>query len=242
MTGDGTLEQPDQVRHILVLGANGPTGRQVVQQGLDRGLAVTALTRHPADFPLTDSRLDVMGGDATEQGTVEPAVAQCDAVISVIGAAYTRSAVEVYSLSGRLVVEAMQRHRRRRLIVVTSSSVAPESARQGRFVFDHVALPLLRHVIGRTVYDDMDRLEAIVTASGLDWTIVRPPGLTSQAGTGYTAAETRVAGMLCARSDLATFLLDQLDDPRYLQRIAAVSSPTARVSPIEMIRREMLKR
>ena len=52
----------------------------------------------------------MVGGDATDAATVDAAVAGCDAVISVIGAAYTRKPVEVYSASARLVVAAMRRH------------------------------------------------------------------------------------------------------------------------------------
>ena len=228
------------VRRVLVLGANGPTGRQTVQQALDRGLQVDALTRHPEQFPLRHGRLRVIGGDATDPATVDAVVAPCDAVISVIGAAYTRRRVEVYSASAGRVVAAMARHGLRRLVAVTSTSVAPESSYQG--LADRVLTPLLRRVVGRTVYDDMERMEAVIGATGLDWTIVRPPGLTNRTGNGYTAAETRVAGMLCARSDLAAFLLDQLDSDRFVQRIAAVASPGVRVSGLQVFREEVLKR
>ena len=64
-----------------------------------------------------------------------------------------------------------------------------------------------------------------VTASGLDWTVVRPPGLTDEPGTGYATADTWVHGAYCARDDLATMLLDQLDDQQHLRRVAAVSTP-----------------
>ena len=192
---------------VLVLGANGPSGRQTVRQALDRGFEVEALTRHPEAFPIRHERLHVVAGDATDPATMDAAVAACDAVVSVIGTAYTRSPVEVYSASARLLVAAMAGHGVRRLLVVTSAEVAAETALQGRFLTDRVLYPFLRRVVGRTVYDDMERMEAIIRATDLDWTIVRPPGLTDQAGTGYAAAETRVTGGFCARGDLAAFLL-----------------------------------
>ena len=88
----------------------------------------------------------------------------------------------------------------------------------------------------------MDRMEAIVTASGLDWTIVRPPGLTDEPGTGYAVAENWIEGAYCARDDLAAMLLDQLDDPRFVRRTAAVATPGLRVKTLQTIRRELLKR
>jgi putative NADH-flavin reductase len=229
-------------RGILVLGANGPSGRRVVQQALDRGLSVAALTRHPEDFPLRHDRLRVIGGDATVAAVMDEAVAGCDAVISVIGAAYTRRAVAVYSTSARLAVRAMHRGGIRRILVVSSAEVAAETALQGRFLTDRVLYPLLRRVVGRTVYDDMERMEAVVRGTDLAWTIVRPPGLSNRPGTGYTAAETRVVGMFCARDDLAAFLLDELGADRFVRRVAAVATPGLRVSGLQTLREEVLKR
>lgn len=231
-----------QARRVLVLGANGPSGRQVVRQALERGLHVDALTRHPEAFPLRHERLDVIAGDATDPATIDAAVAPCDAVISVIGAAFTRRPVQVYSTSAALLVSAMARHGQRRLLVVTSTGLTPASALPDLSRPARAGRALLRKTLGRTVYDDMEHMEAIVAASDLDWTIVRPPGLTDQPGPGYAVAETSIAGPYCAREDLAAMLLDQLDDHRYTRRVAAVASPGLHVSAAQTFQRGLLKR
>jgi len=233
---------PAQAGRVLVLGANGPSGRLVVQQALDRGLTVRASTRRPAAFPIEHERLELAGGDATDPAVTDAAVSGCGAVISVIGSAYTRKPVSVYSASARALIAAAETLAVRRVIVVTSAEVAPESAHQGRFVTDRIVYPLLRYVVGRTAYDDMTRMEHLIRTTALDWTIVRPPGLTDTPGTGYASSETHIAGTYCARNDLAGFLLDQLDDTTYLRKVAAVASPGLHVSTIQTIRREVLKR
>jgi putative NADH-flavin reductase len=227
---------------VLVLGANGPSGRRTVRQALDRGLEVDALTRRPETFPIQHERLHLIGGDATNRATVHAAVAPCDAVISVIGSAFTRQSIEVYSASARLVVEAMQQHGQRRLVVVTSTGLTPPSERDDPTLLERALHPVFRHTFGRTAYDDMARMEAVVSASTLDWTIVRPPGLTDNPGTGYAAAETWIKGAYCARDDLATMLLDELDDRQFVRRVAAVSTPGLRVKTLQTIQRELLKR
>lgn len=227
---------------VLVLGANGPSGRRTVQQALVRGLQVDALTRHPETFPIQHERLHVIGGDATDPDVVDAATAPSEAVISVIGAAFTRQPVVVYSASARLVVAAMQRHGQRRLLVVTSTGLTPTSERHDTSLLERALTPLARRTFGRTVYDDMEQMEAVVSASSLDWTIVRPPGLTDEPGTGYATAENWISGGYCARDDLATMLLDQLDDHCFVRRIAAVSTPGLRVKTLQTLRRELLKR
>ena len=46
---------------VLVFGATGPTGRQVVTQALGRGHSVTAFVRNPAALSIDDKRLRVWG-------------------------------------------------------------------------------------------------------------------------------------------------------------------------------------
>jgi hypothetical protein len=128
------------------------------------------------------------------QQEVRDALAGANAVVLVIGSAYTRRLVTVYSGAARALVEAMRctscrRHRR---------AARPD---------------------GRT-----------------------PPGLTDRPGTGYATAEDVVAGPYCSRDDLADMLLDQLDDTRYLHRIAAVTTPGLHVDTLQTIRRELLRR
>ena len=227
-------------QRVLVLGANGPSGRLTVQQALDRGLAVTALTRNPGSFPLRHEHLTVLGGDATDPGTVDAAAKGSDAVISVIGTAYTWKPVEVYSASAGLVVDAMRRHGLRRVIVVTSMGV-PRRIDHGRLL-QRVLLKIFRMTFTRTLYDDMAKMEHTVSTSGLDWTVVRPPGLSDDPGTGYAVADTRIDLPAMARGDLAAMLLDQLTDRTWIGRTAAVATPGLRLDVIKTIRREVLKR
>ena len=230
----------DDLPRLLVLGANGPTGRHVVQQALDRGHEVRALTRRPDSFPLRHERLQVLAGDATDRAVIDDGVAQTDAVICTIGAKFTWQAVDVYSTSAHLLITAMAKHGRQRLIVVTSSGVAPSEHRHG--LVQKGSYVLTRRTFARTVYDDMTRMESYVAASDLDWTIVRPPGLTNTPGQGYKTQETEIDGAFCARPDLAEMLLDQLTDDRYVRKIAAVTTPGLSVSARQMFKEEILKR
>lgn len=84
--------------------------------------------------------------------------------------------------------------------------------------------PLLRAVFG-SLYADLARMEAEMRASGLDWTIVRPPRLTDKALTGQyrTAINRRVRrGYALSRAALAHALLALLDDPTAMHATVGV--------------------
>ena len=70
---------------LLVFGATGGTGRQLVQQALRQGHVVTAFARDPGKIPLTHDNLRVVRGDILRPDSVETAMAGQEAVLSALG-------------------------------------------------------------------------------------------------------------------------------------------------------------
>ncbi len=162
---------------LAVFGANGPTGRLVVRQALAAGHHVAAVTRKPDAYPLRSPHLAVVAADVTDPDGVGRVLARAQAVISTFGVSYSRDAITVYSEGIANITRAMLAQGINRLVCVSSTTVATEDAPGESLFWRKVVSPFLRNIVGRTLYDDMQRMEAIVRGSGLDWTIVRPAGL-----------------------------------------------------------------
>ena len=126
--------------HIVVFGANGATGRILTQQALDDGHIVTAMTRHPEQFPLHHSSLRVVPGDVFDLAAVERAVAGQDAVLSTLGVPFTRKPIAVYSRGIANIIAAMKRYGVRRLVCVSSSVTDGAHDTGGGFIFDKTSL------------------------------------------------------------------------------------------------------
>ena len=203
---------------LVVFGANGPTGRLVTQRALAEGHTVTAVTRRPEAFPIEDPRLRVAGADALDAAAVDEVVAGHDRVVSTLGVPYTKEPVTIYSQGARNIVAAMKRHGLRRLVCVTSIGVHPQLAPEERFFFRKVVGPILLSM-GRPLYEDARRMEEIVRATDLDWTIVRPSGLfDAPTVTDYriAVAPERLPGMFTSRADLADVLLREATDDQHV--------------------------
>jgi putative NADH-flavin reductase len=216
------------IRKIAIFGANGATGRILTQQAIDRGYAVTALTRHPEAFPFQHERLQVMRGDVFDLPSVEQAVAGQDAVLSTLGVPFTRKPITVYSEGIAHIVQAMNRYGVRRLVCVSSSATDPQIrylSSGGGFIFEKVLKPIIINTIGRTTYTDMERMEMLVMASKLDWVIVRPSGLfETPSVTDYQMAEAHIREKFTSRADLAACMLQQLTTDQYLHKAMAVAT------------------
>lgn len=224
--------------HLVVFGSSGPTGLRVVQQALDAGHRVTAVSRRPEHFPLTSDRLGLAAADVTDGSAVHAAVTGADAVISTYGVPYSRKPITVYSTGIAHIIAAMAAHGVARLVCVSSTTVADRPAPGESLVWRRFVEPLmLRRVLGRTLYDDMERMEALVRAGDLEWTIVRPAGLYDADEPGpYDVAPPRLTGRFTSRADLAQVLLAEATDPRHPRATVDVVSRGEPPSPLTFLR------
>jgi len=225
------------IMRITVFGANGPTGRLLTGQALAAGHQVTAVTRRPESFPQHHDQLETVGADVLDPVAVDAVVAGRDAVLSTLGVPAGKEPISTYSRGAATIVAAMARHRVRRLVVVSSSGVDPRPYSDGGVLFNRVLLPYVTRVLGRTLYDDMRRMETLILASELDWTIVRPSGLYHLPSvTDYTVVDGRFTG----RVDLAASMLALLDDDHHLRTTVSVITTADNPSLFQWIRREAL--
>jgi putative NADH-flavin reductase len=228
---------------ITLFGANGPTGRLLTRQALAAGHQVVAVTRRPGDFPLTDPSLAVAETDVHDLAAVSQAVAGTDAVLSTLGVPFGRAPVTVYSAGVQNITAAMRQHGVKRLVVVSSSATEPHHHADGGFLLNRVLQPIIVRTIGKTVYDDMRRMEDLLRGTDLDWTVMRPSGLFDLAeATEYRIDLEQAPGVYTARIDLAASMLDQLSDDRYLRSFVAVTTTEVKPSLWSLIRTEAMKK
>lgn len=210
-------------KKLLILGATGLTGRQLVEQAIDQGHDITALVRSPNKLQLDHPALRTVVGDATDPTAIDWAVEGRDSILCALG---TRSLKELFSAelmtrSMHALIPAMKRRGVDRLILESALGVgasAQHAPRSARLVFATVF---------RGMGKDKARAEEYVRSSGLDWTVVYPPTLTNgPASSNYQVGEAlQLKGVpKVSRTDVAHFMLSQLSDSTYSRKMAIVSS------------------
>ena len=205
---------------LLVIGASQGIGLETVKCALAGGHDVRAFARGAAGIAIDDASLTRITGDALDPASVAGAVAGADAVIQALGAPKTALAVlagtTLFSKATRILIDAMKAAGVRRLVTVTGMG-AGDSRGHGGFLYDALMFPLVL----KRIYDDKDVQEQIVQASGLDWTIVRPGGLTRGPATGRYQVLTDPAKWragFISRKDVADFLAKQVADRTYVDQ------------------------
>lgn len=201
---------------ILLLGASGGVGRRLLVRGLERGHSIRAQTRDAARLAGAPAGIEVVAADPTDAAALRALVAGRQAVVIALGTAPGRRTTLFSDVTAKLIA-AMQDEGIARLVAITGVG-AGETRGHGGFLYDRFIYPLFT----RPIYEDKDRQERLIRNSTLDWVIVRPAPFKASAGSSPFQAitevrpETRLTRI--TRDEVATFVLDQLGDDRYLRK------------------------
>lgn len=208
---------------IIVFGATGGTGRQIVAQALEAGHVVTVIARNPEAVDLRGERLEVFRGDVLDPASFGERIVGQDAVLSALGVNH-RKPTTVYSEGTRNIAKAMQEAGVRRLVCLSSAGLEiPEHTPwMMRQTIKLVIQPMYKYA-----YEDMARMEEKLRGSGLNWTVVRPPRLTNGAkkGTYRTAVNKHLPHAKgITRADLADFMINSVPDEASYQAVVEISN------------------
>lgn len=200
---------------IMVVGATGGLGLQIVSQALDRGMGVTALVRNPSALPESD-HLRVVTGSIFDPKLIRDALTGTDAVISALGFKRNSPHPTIYSESVQALIPEMAAAGIPKIIFCTSAGVEDDDP-STLWIYRRVVRPLFL----KKGYVDMVKAEALLRQSSADWVIVRPGRLTS----GERKTQFRVSprfrpahGITISRADVAYFMLQQVDSDQWVHQ------------------------
>ena len=202
---------------IVVLGANGRTGRLVIQQALAAGHTVTGLVRSADSLGgFQHDRLSLEIGDVTDPDFLKSVFPGHDAVVSTVGPrSTTKTACSIYPKAAAAMVEAMLATGLRRILITSTALLFPPSG-----LFDRVI-----QRIAKNNKEAAASMEALVGDAGLDYTFVRPGFLTDRNEPEFssTADAAPKDGRSVSRLALANFIVTELDRSAHIGQAVGIS-------------------
>lgn len=203
---------------VLIIGATGPTGRELTARALDEGHDVRLFVRNPPSVSIWSPRLEIAAGDIRDWKTVRPAMLGTDAVLCALGTGNDFRKTTLYSEGAKAILWGMAETGIRRLVCVTSGGTVDDPNEP--FYFRVVGRRLLRHV-----FDDQRRAEEYIRASDAEWTIVRPPRLLNgPLRRRYEVESEKSAGTRyeITRADLADFMVREMVGKKFVQQAVGI--------------------
>ncbi len=204
---------------IVVFGATGSLGQELVRQALEQGHLVTAFVRDPAKLGVRHQNISMTRGDVLDYASVEKVIEGHEAVLCTLGAG--RKGI-IRSEGTRHIIQAMQNAHVQRLICQTTLGVG-DSWETLSFFWKYLMFGFLL----REAFADHVLQENHIQQSQLDWTIIRPAAFTNGQRTGkyqhgFTSTHKGLE-LKISRADVAHFMLQQLGNHNYLHQTPGLS-------------------
>lgn len=207
---------------IVVFGATGTVGKQLVQQALFNGDEVRAFGRNvfTTDFP-DDDKLQRIQGALFDEKEVFDAVKGCDAVLSAIGGG-TESSDRTRTLGMKNIITQMKKAGVDRIAGIGGLGVL--NADEETLLIDKEDYPQEYVPVGK----EHQKAWEMLKESGLRWTFVCPPNIINAGPTGSftTAADYPPAknNYRINAGDLALFMLGELKKNEFIQHRVGISN------------------
>jgi putative NADH-flavin reductase len=210
------------MKKIALFGASGRTGVQFLDRALAHGYKVRALVRTPSATLNAKTDVVVVQGDVLDATAVQATVKGSDLVVSLFGHV-KGSPKDVQTAGTQNIIMAMKAEGVTRIVSLSGGALPYPAKDEPKFP-DHLIRMIMRLAVPHVVDDAIKHHQALV-ASGLDWTIVRAPRLTDVAAKGaYRVGWVGVnASTSIGRADLATFILQQVEDRTFIHQMPFVS-------------------
>lgn len=204
---------------LIVFGATGSTGLEIIRRGLAEGHQVAAFVRKPSKIVIEHDSLTLTVGDVLDPSAVRRAIEGQQIVICSLG---TRDLGKntVRSTGTANIIQAMQEEQVGRLIVISAMGIGDSWS----------ALSMINRFFFATLLGNTRRehelQEKLVKESGLDWTIIRPSGLTGSPGTGdYLVGEhIRARTSRIPRADVADLVIKVIDNQQFFDKAVTITN------------------
>lgn len=209
---------------IVVFGATGNVGGHFARRAREKGHEVTAVVRDAARYSApAGARVEV--GDVLDGATVARVIAGHDAIVSGLGMRYAHpwatrmSADDFVSRATAAVIAGAKAGGVQRLQIVSAAGVG-----DSRPAMNFAMQMMLKWSNVGVAYADLDRTEALLAASGLDWQAVRPVTLTHAAADEKAHVVTSYGTfMTIPRDEVARFMLAELEKPAFSERTPMIA-------------------
>src|ERR1043165_1225047 len=147
---------------LLILGASGLTGQNLVKQALEGSHQVTAIVRDPAKLNLSHHNLTVITGDVLDEMTLTNSLKGKDAVLSALGRGKSLKSLNLMTKAVTHIISGMKATNVNRLILVSAFCVG-ETFKDANFIQKFFFKTFLKNI-----YSDKAKADALLRQSSLD--------------------------------------------------------------------------
>jgi putative NADH-flavin reductase len=210
----------NNIQTIAVIGGSGKAGQYIINELIARGFKIKALVRNPEKLPVENQLVTKIIGDVRMEADLLNLFDGCDAIISALG--QSKKEKPVFSSATTNSIKAMNRLKIKRYIVITGLTINTPFDKKD---FNTKLLSWIMRISFPAIIKDKQKEYSLLMQSDLNWSLFRLPMIELSSSIGDVKVNlTNSPGKKISATDLARFLVDQLNSYDYLKQAPFLSN------------------
>jgi putative NADH-flavin reductase len=208
------------ISKVAVLGGGGRTGKYLVNQLLENGFSVKLLLRNPDDFPIQNSKIEIIKGDAINEESINLLLKDCQAVLSTIG--QRPGEPMVASQATKNVLNAMKHNGIKRYVLLAGLNIDTPFDKKGPKTI--MATDWMKTNFPE-IQKDRQLTYDILVDSEIDWTQVRVPLIVFSDDSSEISVNTEdCLGEKISALDISKFMVKEMIESDYIRQSPFISA------------------
>ncbi|WP_102691654.1 NAD(P)-dependent oxidoreductase [Rummeliibacillus pycnus] len=205
----------DKSYKIALIGGTGKVGRHIVSTAIKKGFQVRMLVRNPETLMYRDDYLEIVEGQIQDVSTIRKLLKDCNIVINTFGQAPKEA--PIYSSVTKNILDIMIDLKISRYIGVSGGSLTINSDKK-RFR-NQLGSKLFEIFFAKMMADKKLEWKVLNSTKQIEWTLIRLPFVKDSLKTNLIKENlTDMPGTKISNKDIARFIIDHLDNPKYVHK------------------------
>jgi len=205
---------------IAIIGGTGRVGRHIAMNAIQRGYKVRMLVRNPKKLLVKSDHIEVVKGQIQDIENIRALLTDCEIVINTFGQPSKEE--PMYSQVTKNIVSVMKDLNISRYIGVAGGSLTMKQDQKG--VLNRFGARLFEFLFPKVIEDRKLEWEVLFSNKQIDWTLIRLPFVKdSLKSNDIKESLTNMPGTKITNQDIATFILDQINNQKYIHKAPFIS-------------------
>lgn len=211
----------DNSYKIALIGGTGKVGRHIASRALENGYQVRMLVRNPGKLTLRDARIELVEGNVQNFEDIQKLLNGCQIVINTFGQPLKDK--PIYSRVTKNLLEVMDDKQIERYIGVTGASLTINEDKKS--IFNRIGAKLFEIFYAKMMLDKKKEWQILNRNQKVKWTLIRLPFIVDGKETGLVKEKlTDMPGAKITNQDKATFIINQINNQKYLRKAPFISN------------------
>lgn len=210
----------DKPYKIAIIGGTGKVGRYIASTAIKKGFRVRMLVRNPETLVYRDDDLEIVEGQIQDFEAIRKLLKDCNIVINTFG--QPPKEAPIYSSVTKNILEIMKDLKISRYIGVSGGSLTINSDKKS--FRNQFGSKMFDVFLSKMMADKKIEWKVLNNTKQIEWTLIRLPFVKDSLKTNLIKENlTDMPGTKISNKDIARFIMDQLDNPKYVHKAPFIS-------------------